>query len=102
MARKNLNIIERFCDINVLPTNFLQISTFRKLYFAVYKLKSGSHLPKKIVLFASLKALKNDENAFYFVLVFVTTFWSFYDCLYFSRCWTIFVLQLFDNKAVTS
>ena len=66
------------------------------------KLKSGSHLPKKIVLFASLKALKNDENAFYFVLVFVTTFWSFYDCLYFSRCWTIFVLQLFDNKAVTS
>ena len=50
-------------------------------------LRSDSHLPKKYVLFASVKALKNDENAFYFILkapfvfkivsFFVLTFWSY-------------------------
>ena len=31
-------------------------------------LKSGSHLPKKVVLFASMKALSNDEKCFSFPL----------------------------------
>ena len=29
--------------------------------FASVKLKSGSHVPKKLLLFASMKALENDE-----------------------------------------
>ena len=49
-------------------------------------LKSGSHLPKKIVLFASLKALKNHEKCLLFhlkssfrsqdIYVSVMNFWS--------------------------
>ena len=53
-----------------------------KLKFG-YSLKSDSQLPKKTLLFASLKALKNYEKCFLFHLksslrsqVFLLTFWS--------------------------
>ena len=66
----------------------LWLSTALKMRFSIQDfLRSDSHLPKKYVLFASVKALKNDENAFYFILkalfvfkivsFFVLTFWSY-------------------------
>ena len=61
MAWKNLNIIEIICNINVLPTNSCRFRPSENCIL-LEKLKSDSHLPKKFVLFASLKALKNDEK----------------------------------------
>ena len=37
-------------------------------FLLFYHLKSDSHLPKKHVFFASMKALKNDEKCFLFYL----------------------------------
>ena len=59
----------------------LWLSTALKTRFSIQDfLRSHSHLPKKYVLFASVKALKNDENAFYFILkaLFVFKIVSFF------------------------
>ena len=48
------------------------------------RLKSDSHLPKKITLFAELKALKSNSNALYFILkaLFVLKIFKFLSWLF--------------------
>ena len=46
--------------------------------------KSDPHLPKKFHLLASMKAFKNDENDFYFIIkaLFVLKIFKFSSCLF--------------------
>ena len=89
IERRSVSLASSHYSLSNFKEQFIiWLSTALEMRFSIQDFLSlDSHLPKKYILFASVKALKNDENAFYFILkvlfvfkivnLFVLTFWSY-------------------------